>query len=343
MIIKTGELPTRSVLTPTTASFTSLETQDVILQARALPNWQQEYLQISQGAFHGAISDLSLGPLQLFREQINKAVDQQGVPWSNSFVMGVPIKVEGDGFWSGEKLETDSIFFLKPNSELRFRTPLNSDIYVAVIDLDLLSHYMEEFEGIDVNHLCLLSGVAPATQKLCHNLRKNLHYIFEGIDNNAYALKDEMVRQVLFNDIMNTLISGLEALGHVKPRAPGQFVHRHIVEKSKEYILSRRCNPPTILEICQELHISRRTLHYAFQKVLDISPVTFLRYIRLHGARRELLANPPGGILIGEIAARWGFWHFGMFGSYYKALFGETPSSTLRSNCSGQVKLATGL
>lgn len=143
------------------------------------------------------------------------------------------------------------------------------------------------------------------------------------------CLKDETVRQVLLNDIMNTLFSGLEALGHVKPHNPGQFVHRHIVERAKEYILSRKDQPPTVLELCRELRVARRTLHYAFQKVLSINPVTFLRYVRLHGARQEILAA-SGSELISDIAARWGFWHLGMFGTYYKALFGETPSATMR-------------
>ncbi|MEJ6655746.1 MAG: helix-turn-helix domain-containing protein [Pseudomonas sp.] len=312
------------------ASFTAIETNDVLLQAQALPKWRQEYLQLSEGAFCGSLSDISLGPIQLFREKMNKAVDQHGQPWPNSFVVGVPVEIEGDGFWSGDKLVSDSLFFLKPNAELKFRTPSRSDIYVAVVDLDALNQYIEDFTEIDAHHLYRLSGVAPASQHLCQKLRYSLHHIFEGIGNNPYALNDDRVRQVLFSDIMNTLIVGLEALGHVQPGAPGQFVHRHIVEKAREYILSNKHLPPTILDICLELRISRRTLHYAFQKVLSISPVAFLRYIRLHGARQDLLSTPHGKVLISEIAARWGFWHTGMFAIYYKALFGESPSVTVR-------------
>lgn len=329
MIIQPGERAPKSLQAAACASFVTLETRDVILQAQALPKWRQEYLQISEGAFRGTIRDISLGPVQLFRETMNKAVDQRGHPWENSFVVGVPVEIEGEGFWSGEQLSTDSIFFLKPNSELQFRTPQRSDIYVAVLDIDLLSQYIEDIEEVDLRHLCRLSGVAPASEQLCQNLRNSLHHVFNGIETNSLCLKDETVRQVLLNDIMNTLFSGLEALGHVKPHNPGQFVHRHIVERAKEYILSRKDQPPTVLELCQELRVARRTLHYAFQKVLSINPVTFLRYVRLHGARQEILAA-SGSELISDIAARWGFWHLGMFGTYYKALFGETPSATMR-------------
>lgn len=334
MNINTGEITSKNSMHPSIsrASFTSIETNDVLLQAQALPKWHQDYLQLSEGAFSGSLSDISLGPIQLFREKMNKVVDQHGQPWPNSFVVGVPVKIEGEGFWSGDKLVSDSLFFLKPNSELNFRTPSFSDIYVAVIDFDSLSQYIEDFTEIDAQHFCQLSGVAPASQELCQKLRYSLHHIFEGIGNNPYILNDVRMRRILFSDIMNTLIVGLEILGHVQPRAPGQFVHRHIVEKAREYILSNKHLPPTILEICLELRISRRTLHYAFQKVLSVSPVAFLRYVRLHGARQELLAAQHGRVLVSEIAARWGFWHTGMFAIYYKSLFGESPSVTMRRN-----------
>jgi AraC family ethanolamine operon transcriptional activator len=312
------------------ASIVHNQTNDVFFQARALPKWNQDYIQISKGKFQGQVIDLNLGPIQLFRETMDKAVDQHGKPWPNSLAIGIPINVQGDGFWCGDKLEHDSIFFLKPNAELKFKTPQSSDIFVAVIDHELINTYADSIEELEIEQICTINGVQPVSQELCDNLRSSFMRVFEGIQSNPQALQDERVIQTLHDDVMHTLFNGLCKLGKIKPHNAGQFVHRHIVEKAKEYILSRQRNPPTVLEICQELRISRRTLHYAFQKVLNINPVTFLRFIRLHGAHHELLTSPPGKFLISEIAAHWGFWHLGMFSSYYKDLFGEPPSNTVR-------------
>lgn len=310
-------------------SFVSYETTDVLAQASALPLWNQEYVQISEGTFTGTLQDLSLGPIQVFRETMDKAVDQHGVPWRDSFAIGVANEIVGDGFWCGDKLEPDSVFFLKPNSELRFRTPHKSDIYVAVVDMALLSEYAENVEGIDAARITAISGTRAASPDLCNAIRASLSTIFTGLRANAYALQSDVLLRDLLSETLHTISASLSHLSQAPQHHPGQFVHRHIVEKAREYILARQSQPPSVQDICLELRISRRTLHYAFQKVLGINPVSYLRYVRLHGARQMLLTAGPGQVLISDIAAQWGFLHTGMFCTYYRQLFGETASTTV--------------
>ncbi len=310
--------------------FTCLETNDVLLQARALPNWQKEYVQITPGKFKGSLMNISLGSVQLFRESMDKAVDQQGRAWPNCLTVGIPLKFEGDGFWCGDKLERNSIFFLKPNSDLKFRSPRFSDFCLVVVDIDALRKYSAETGWPLPSDIDQLGGAIPAPQELCNNLRNTFVEIFEDIGRNPSVLNEQNIRQALLSQVMNALLYGISGLEKIVPHRPGQFVHRHIVEKARDFILSRKGNPPSVLDICNELRVSRRILHYSFQKVLAINPVTFLRYIRLHGARQELITEPPGRFLISEIAAHWGFWTPGIFCTYYKELFGETPTATVR-------------
>src|SRR5690606_11744538 len=100
---------------------------------------------------------------------------------------------------------------------------------------------------------------------------------------------------------------------------------------------SNACQPPAALRITK--HCCRGTARQLLSRLPENKPrpggrdlwsayVTFLRYIRLHGARQELITEPSGKYLISEIAARWGFWTPGIFCNYYKELFGETPTAT---------------
>lgn len=82
-------------------------------------------------------------------------------------------------------------------------------------------------------------------------------------------------------------------------------------------------------DLCELTHVSRRTLQYCFEQVLGLSPLQYLRLMRLNAVRRLLLAGLEEGDTIALLAARYGFWHAGQFSADYKGLFGEPPSATL--------------
>ena len=84
-----------------------------------------------------------------------------------------------------------------------------------------------------------------------------------------------------------------------------------------------------ISEICAQFNVSRRSLHRAFDDMLGLGPVTFLRRKRLCAIHSALMANTTATATIGEIAMQHGFIELGRFSHYYRSLFGEYPSETL--------------
>jgi len=85
----------------------------------------------------------------------------------------------------------------------------------------------------------------------------------------------------------------------------------------------------TIRDLCAALHTSERTLHAAFREHVGTTPKAFVKAERLRRARQDLL-HPGANTRVTDVALRWCFLHFGWFAHDYHALFGETPSRTLR-------------
>jgi AraC family ethanolamine operon transcriptional activator len=102
-----------------------------------------------------------------------------------------------------------------------------------------------------------------------------------------------------------------------------------LVRRAEEYMRAHLGNPLSVLHLCRELNVSKRTLHYAFQEVRGLSPMAYFKVSRLNAVRQELKAPPAGTTTVQEIAQRWGFWHTGEFAAAYRRLFGELPSQTL--------------
>jgi AraC family ethanolamine operon transcriptional activator len=104
-----------------------------------------------------------------------------------------------------------------------------------------------------------------------------------------------------------------------------------IVEAARAYVLEHRDRPVAVPELCTHLRVSRRMLQYCFQEIYGMTPVAYLRAIRLNGVRRALREASAGdAVCVQDVAAAWGFWHLSQFSSDYRKLFGARPSDTLR-------------
>ena len=313
------------------SSFRCVSTTDANVLAKSLSKWQQEYLQISPGQFAGSIKEFSIGEVQIFREVINKSVDQHGQPLPGRFTVGIPVSMHGEAYWCGNEFSSaDSVLFLRPDYELKFKTPVHSDIYGASIDTGAFMQFSSNgdyYDSSTFRHLKELNSLPPGN---CAAFRQAFDSFFRAIELTPRLLESESAKKQLTFDIMNLILRMTSEIPVSKKPYANQFIHRHIVDNARQYILSRRSEALTVTDLCEGLRTSHRSLHYAFNKVLGISPVTYLRYVRLNGARADLISSDKP-ILISEAATKWGFWHMGMFSLYYKSLFGEQPSETRKA------------
>jgi AraC family ethanolamine operon transcriptional activator len=62
---------------------------------------------------------------------------------------------------------------------------------------------------------------------------------------------------------------------------------------------------------------------------LGITPIRYLRLVRLNRVKQELLIASPETVKIMDVALKWGFLELGRFAGEYRQLFQELPSETL--------------
>jgi adenylate cyclase len=103
----------------------------------------------------------------------------------------------------------------------------------------------------------------------------------------------------------------------------------HDVRRAVSLLRQSICRPVTMRELAAHCGVAERTLNAHFRAFLGLSPMRYLRRLRLAAAREGLLAGEPG-LSVTEVARQYGFQHFGRFSSQYCRRFGETPSATLR-------------
>jgi AraC-like DNA-binding protein len=111
--------------------------------------------------------------------------------------------------------------------------------------------------------------------------------------------------------------------------------YTRIVDAAERHAITHAGERVQVSDLCRVADVSERTLEGAFMEVTGMSPVAYLRRLRLHRVREELLAAEPRSTRVSAAALKWGFWHFGEFSRAYKQCFGESPSVTLRSAPAG--------
>lgn len=96
-----------------------------------------------------------------------------------------------------------------------------------------------------------------------------------------------------------------------------------------EYMHANAHLPLRIETIAAAVDGSARTLQNGFRRELGLSPLDYLRRVRLDRVREELQSAPSGTTTVADVARRWGFAHLGRFSASYTERFGEYPKTTL--------------
>ncbi|NMM38199.1 MAG: helix-turn-helix domain-containing protein [Glaciimonas sp.] len=305
---------------------------DADYHAASLQHWKQEYEQISNGVFSSSLDEVWFGNVQLFREKTNQVLHQTGLPWDGSRTIGVTLDATGDGLFSGTMLDSGSLFTLGGGESLDFLTPKKLDIIAVSTDATALQEFSLNIWGIDIEAGLTVPGVLKHALGTAQCLSEFLALLLNNIKDAPGMLNYPQIRKIVEQEIYNNLVmatSGATVSDHHAFAAS----RKNVVDKAKAYVLEHHDDPVTIPDLCLALNISRRTLQYSFESVLDINPVAYLKAIRLNRVRRAIKDNAGAAhTTLADIAARWGFWHSSKFSANYKAMFGELPSETLRKS-----------
>lgn len=101
------------------------------------------------------------------------------------------------------------------------------------------------------------------------------------------------------------------------------------LKRARDYIHAHAHEKITLEELASHAGCSYRSLQNIFARVLGVSPMEYLRSVRLEGVRDELLNADAQQRTVAEIAIQWGFAHMGRFAQLYKKQFGVLPSDAL--------------
>ena len=150
------------------------------------------------------------------------------------------------------------------------------------------------------------------------------------------GLLDSPLLQVQFEQLV---MSGLlvwqpNSLSELLGRPAPEPLPRH-VRRAEEYMHANPGAPIRVEDLAALTGVSVRTLYNGFRRHRGVTPMGYLRDLRMARVRQQLL-DPEQPRSVTTLAIRWGFLELGRFSADYRDRYGELPSATLQRADAGK-------
>ncbi len=220
------------------------------------------------------------------------------------------------------------LFGFANHCEADFVLPTNLVMGSCRIQESYLQQYLKtvNYLNIDPDFFCRDYVFLPTTLE---PIQAYLRDLFCLTDRFPEQLAHDSIQRLIVEDFIPLLIDAIAPNPEAKtPMLSPRYRHQ-LVKEVRDYMIANLGEPITLQKICQNVYASTRSINYGFQEIFGVSPMSYLKILRLHGVRHALKQAEPTTNRVQAIAKDFGFWSMGHFTRDYKSFFGELPSTTL--------------
>lgn len=308
--------------------FNNSKFNDFDQMAQGLLGWNLEINQLGGGRFQGEALQFGNRDLFISSGGFSRKTEQKGAQPPYARTLAITGDHKTNLVWRKKEVPANGLMVFPRGSEVDVVSSGGTKIITMSFSNDLLERACRALGLPDLYKALDQDDLFAVNPQAMDNLRlwmRNIGQVVRGKGGSAGlpAILAEL-EFGLPRRLMEILADPLP-----KKASPQGRVLKRVMNKVEGCLREHPREPVTVKDLCQAVSASERTLQYGFQKRFGIPPKQYLRARRLNGVRRELTRAGGEGELVGEAAARWGFWHLSQFSKDYRLLFGELPSETL--------------
>jgi AraC-like DNA-binding protein len=289
---------------------------------------QIEAIIVSRGHFRARLTWAELHHLQMLRceEDCSRVAYVRLAP-RLAFVT-FPTNPAPLPVWRGMELQAGDIVFHSRGERLHQLAPRSFAWSVIAIDPGQLERYGRALTGKRVTPP-LEGRLLRPSRRDAARLRRLHAQVCRLAETKSKMLSHSEVARAIEQDLMHALVTCLTT---ARARTDG-FAGRHhanIMVRFEEILGENLSHPPSMSELCERVGVSERTLRSCCAETLGMSPIRYVLLRRLREVHSALRDADPDRVNVAEVAHRFGFAQLRRFAGAYRAIFGETPSTTLQ-------------
>jgi len=160
----------------------------------------------------------------------------------------------------------------------------------------------------------------------------NLHRLASQLAATAPGvLTHSEIARAIEQELLRALIACLANPAKAKKPNPNR---QRVIQRFHQLIEAKQYEPLYLPELCATVGVPERSLYGICKDYFGLSPQRYLWLRRMNLVRRALALADPNkrANSVTGIASDYGFTEFGRFSVQYRAMYGESPSATLRKS-----------
>lgn len=199
---------------------------------------------------------------------------------------------------------------------------------VVKINKESLERHASNIFGRTVANPLRFSSVMDLQKSAGVAWSSSVHSLYLEIQRSPRLFDSALIRSQFEQNLMTTLLTwhSHEFSDHLHDDNP-TILPGHL-KRAVDYMQAYPQRVITMETLSEITGVHGRTLFYGFSKFLGISPMRYLRDVRLERVHQDLL-DPSQPRSVTDIATHWGFYQLGRMAQIYKARYGESPRDTL--------------
>jgi AraC-like DNA-binding protein len=280
------------------------------------------------GEFKGRLTWLNLGGLHVLRGRENlPRIAFVALPPAQACI-SFPASGSSSLIYCGLGLNRGDVVFHSPGERAHLRTVGEGDWCLMSLAAEQLAACSKAFDGQSIIPPSEARVIVPAFNA-CKALLTSLEKACRLAETSRERIANPEVARSLEQDLLHALVNCLatedgDRLSRWRRR------HTDIMVRFEEALSTLSEPHLNLSELCIAIKVPERTLRLCCVEFLGVSPIRYYLLRRLNMARSALRRADPETASVAEIARDHQFTELGRFAVAYRAVFGETPSSTLR-------------
>lgn len=287
-----------------------------------------EIVQLQPGPMSGTITHLSVGTLGVSMGSFTRGMLARGVLSERRWILGA--RLFGDPvLYQDVDVAPGDLILVKPNHEVYSRYSGVNGYAAAFIEPGELFGYLESQQPgtADAAIWQQSAAVLAVDPRTAADKTQALQNLLTTVAAEGPTMSAD-VADFYKRNILELFTAPV--FDHVEVRNTRLHVSAAtLVRDVDRYLIAAANRPVHISELTERFKVHRRTLHRAFNEVLGMPPITFMRRKRL-GEVHTALQTGGRNVKIRDVAIAHGFVELGRFSAAYRHLFGELPKETQR-------------